>query len=247
MAVKRVVLFDLGNTLLYFDAARPKVYARADQELVTELKRAGLKLDRKEFTQKFRVRLEAYYAQRESEFIEHTTTHVLTTLLAENGYAQISDDILLPALEKMYAVSQEHWLLEGDAVTCLEALKKRGYELVIVSNAGDDADVQLLVDKNDLRQYFEFVLTSAACGIRKPNPRIFDIALERLAIPPQDAVMAGDKLGADILGARNAGIYSIWVTRRADIPANRDHADTIKPDASIHNLQELPALLSSLH
>ena len=58
--------------------------------------------------------------------------------------------------------------------------------------------------------------------------------------------MVGDKLGADILGARNAGIYSIWMTRRADIPANRDHEDTIKPDVSINSLQELPALLSSL-
>ena len=246
MSVKRAVLFDLGNTLLYFDAAWPDVFARADQELVTDLKRAGLKLDRKEFTQTFRARLEAYYAQRESEFIEHTTTHVLTTLLAENGYDDISDEILLPALERMYAVSQEHWLPEQDAIPCLEALREQGYKLAIVSNAGDDADVQLLVDKNDLRQYFECGLTSAECGIRKPNPRIFDIALERLNISPQDAVMVGDKLGADILGARNAGIYSIWVTRRADIPANRDHEDTIKPDVSINSLQELPALLSSL-
>ena len=58
--------------------------------------------------------------------------------------------------------------------------------------------------------------------------------------------MVGDKLGADILGAKNAGIFAIWVTRYADTPANRDHLDTIQPDAVIPSIKELPALLESL-
>ena len=58
--------------------------------------------------------------------------------------------------------------------------------------------------------------------------------------------MVGDSLGADILGARNAGLYSIWVTRRADTAANRAHKDTIQPDAVISTLSELPPLLNSL-
>ena len=52
--------------------------------------------------------------------------------------------------------------------------------------------------------------------------------------------MIGKTLGADILGAQNAGIFSIWITRRADNPANQAHADTIKADLKIATLKELP-------
>jgi len=90
------------------------------------------------------------------------------------------------------------------------------------------------------------VLSSAACGIRKPNPRIFQIALERWHLASSEAVMVGDTLGADILGARNAGIYSIWITRRADKPGNRDHASTIQADDQIKSLADLPERLDSL-
>jgi FMN phosphatase YigB (HAD superfamily) len=58
--------------------------------------------------------------------------------------------------------------------------------------------------------------------------------------------MVGDTLGADILGAQNAGIYAIWITRRADVPANRAHQDTIHPDAAIDSLAEIPGLLEKL-
>jgi FMN phosphatase YigB (HAD superfamily) len=58
--------------------------------------------------------------------------------------------------------------------------------------------------------------------------------------------MVGDTLGADILGAQHAGVYSIWVTRHADTPANRAHADTIQPDALIECLEDLHPLLLRL-
>ena len=106
--------------------------------------------------------------------------------------------------------------------------------------------VQTLVDKASLRPYFDLVLSSAACGVRKPSPRIFRIALEHWGVGPSHAVMVGDTLGADILGAHNAGIFSIWVTRRADTPANRVPAETVTPDAVIDNLAQLPALLEKL-
>ena len=242
----RAVLFDLGNTLLYFDGNWPQVFSQADRELAIELINAGLDLDQKGFTIEFRRRLLAYYEQREAEFIEHTTAYILKDVLAEFGHKNISDDIVQPALNRMYKVSQAFWLLEEETIPCLEALREQGYQLAIVSNAGNDADVQTLVDNKNIRKYFDLVLTSAACGIRKPNARIFEFALERLNIAPKQAVMVGDKLGADILGAHNAGIFSIWVTRRANIPANRDHADTIHPDATISSLGELPALLEQI-
>jgi FMN phosphatase YigB (HAD superfamily) len=59
--------------------------------------------------------------------------------------------------------------------------------------------------------------------------------------------MVGDTLGADILGASNAGIFSIWYTRWGDTPSNRAHAFTIVPDAKIARLVDLPPLLEHLN
>ncbi len=242
----QAVLFDLGNTLIYFDGDWPTVFAAADAALLAELQATGLELDSQRFLQEFRDRLNAYYEQREAEFIEHTTGYVLQNLLEEWGQPRLPEDTLRRALREMYAVSQEFWLLEDDTLAALEILLNEGYRLGLISNASDDADVQLLVDKARLRPYFEVILSSAACGIRKPNPRIFHQALDAMQIAPDAAVMVGDTLGADILGARNAGLRSIWITRRADTPANRDHEDTIQPDASIATLAELPAALAAL-
>ncbi|HEX7973098.1 MAG TPA: HAD family hydrolase [Anaerolineales bacterium] len=240
------VIFDLGNTLIYFDTDWPKVLTQADGILFAHLKAAGLDLDGREFLPTFRTRLEAYYRERETEFIEYTTQYVLRILLAEWGYPDVPDAILRPALDAMYAATQAHWQPEPDAIPTLQTLKGLGYHIGLISNAADDRDVQTLIDKAGVRPYLERVLTSAAEGIRKPNPRIFHTLLNDWGIPPQRAAMVGDTLGADILGARNAGMFSIWIARRADNPANRAHAGTIRPDATIATLVELPGLLERL-
>jgi HAD superfamily hydrolase (TIGR01549 family) len=240
------VLFDLGGTLIYFDGQWPDVYLRADRALLDSLEAAGIKLDREAFREDFRARLNAYYAERESEFIEYTTTYVLKEALVGWGYLGVPDSTIRPALDAMYRVSQAHWQAEADAVSTLTLLREQGYRLGLISNAGDDADVQSLVDKARLRPFFDVILTSAALGIRKPNPRIFDLALQRMEADPAGAVMVGDTLGADILGARNAGLRSIWVIRRADTPGNRAHAGTIQPDAVARTLAEVPEAVATL-
>jgi HAD superfamily hydrolase (TIGR01549 family) len=242
----RALLFDLGSTLIYFQGEPEEVFRRSLAALYDSLIAAGVVVEREPFIGAFQTRLEAYYSERETEFIEHTTAYLLRTILAEFGYPDLADTVLRPALAAMYAVTQEYWQADPDAASTLAILRSQGYRLGLISNAADDADVQALVDKAALRKYFDVILTSAALGIRKPNPRIFARALGSLGIPADEAVMVGDKLGADILGARNAGIFSIWVTRYADTPANHDHLDTIQPDVTISAIKELPALLENM-
>ena len=238
------VLFDLGSTLIYFDSDWPAVMPQADLALLRSLEDSGLALAETKFLTNYELRLQEYYAQRETEFLEYTTTFILQTLLAELGHPNVADAVLRKAVEAMYAVTQAHWQTEADAASTLELLQQRGYRLGIISNAGDDQDVQTLVDKARLRPYFDVIVTSAAQGIRKPNPRIFHTALQALGgIPPGSALMVGDTLGADILGARNAGMSNAWITRRADTPANRAHQDTIQPDLTIAALGELLEIL----
>jgi putative hydrolase of the HAD superfamily len=57
------------------------------------------------------------------------------------------------------------------------------------------------------------LVISGGVGIAKPDPRIFAIALDRLGVAPEDAVMVGDSWANDVRGARAAGIRPIWFNR----------------------------------
>lgn len=241
----RVVLFDLGSTLIYFDASWLEVIPRATLVLSDTLRQHGLNLPREEFANRFQQRMFEYYRQRETEFIEYTTQRILRDLLAESGLNSISPNLLRRALDDFYATTQAHWQVEEDTHPTLTRLVEQGYRLGLISNASDALDVHTLIDKAGLRNYFEQILISAEVGIRKPHPRIFRLALDFFGVSPPQAVMVGDTLGADILGAHQIGMRSIWITRRADTPDNRDHLDTIQPSAVVSSLGEIPPLLAA--
>ncbi len=240
------VIFDLGNTLLYFDGDWSEVFRQSDIELHRHLQTMGINLEQNAFTEQFRARMEDNFSTRETDLIEHTTSNILRNLLNDWDYTDIPDEVIKPAIAAMYTVSQSHWQPEVDAIPTLLNLQKQGYRLGIISNAGDDDDVQYLVDKAQLRPYLDIILSSAVHGTRKPSPRIFQAALDKLGIQPSRAVMVGDKLEADILGAHNTGMFGVWITRRADMDANHNYAKTIQPDAVIGSLSELPYLLDKL-
>lgn len=239
------VLFDLGGTLIYFDGQWTEVIRESDAEMIRRLQAAGLSLESEPFLSDFHARMRAYDADCGPDFIEYTTAYLLKTVLQEYGYPELPEPVLRAVLKARYAVSQSHWHVEEDTLPMLRELKEAGYRLAIISNAGDDRDVQTLVDKAGVRPFFEIIVTSAAQGIRKPDPRLFHTVLGRLGVEPTRAAMVGDTLGADILGAQNAGVYSIWITRRAHTPANLAHQDTIRPEAAIASLAELPDLLAA--
>jgi putative hydrolase of the HAD superfamily len=159
----------------------------------------------------------------------------------------------------MYAITQQNWYLEDDAIPTLEMLRERGYRLGMISNTSDDKNVQQLVDRWKLRPYFEIIITSAGCGIRKPDERIFRLALDHFDVPPEATAMVGDTLEADILGANQIGIRSIWITRRVEGPdfearplrERIDHStayrsESLRPDATISRLNEIPSLLAAV-
>ncbi len=99
-----------------------------------------------------------------------------------------------------------------------------------------------LTEKFGIVPYFDFIITSASCGYRKPHPHIFELALTNWGYMPDEIAMVGDRLDADVRGAQPLGIYTIWITRRAKKTVN----SPIKPDASVNALSEIPSLLLDL-
>lgn len=237
----RHLLFDLGGTLMYACGDWPPVLERADQSLGEKLLEHQIKIN----TKIFRARLHEYYEQRSKDFQETTYHFVLRELLKELGYAEVAEAVLRSALDAMYSVTQTNWRLEEDTAAALQKLKSQNYKLGIFSNAGDDKDVQELIENFGIRSYFDFVLTSAACFYRKPHPRAFEIALAQWNIPPHEAVMIGDSLEADIYGAKNLQMQTIWITRRAQF--KDEDMRRFKPDFSLRSLSELLPTLEQIN
>jgi len=86
----------------------------------------------------------------------------------------------------------------------LKAFKSAGYKLAIVSNA--EGQVEADAKRFGLARYFDVIIDSHIVGVAKPDPRIFQIALERLGVRPDEARFAGDIYSIDVEGARAAGI-----------------------------------------
>jgi len=240
-----LILFDLGNTLIYFDGDWDEVLPRVHRKLTQALVDAGFDLPHDQFAQEFGRRAIAAWEDRAQSNIEHSTEFVLRQTLHDFGVQDTLADQLRPAIDAMFAVSQAHWQVEADAVPVLEQLYQQGYALGLISNASDNQDVQTLVDKAGVRRYFGKIIVSAAVGIRKPDPYIFRLALDHFDATPERTVMVGDTLSADVLGAHNSGIASVWITRRADNPDNHANRQRITPHAVIDALEELPDLLAN--
>lgn len=74
---------------------------------------------------------------------------------------------------------------------------------------------------------------------RKPDPAVFERALELLGARPERAIMVGNSLTSDIVGGAAAGLRTVWLNRQCAPPQ-----DGIQPDAEIESLTELIDLLS---
>jgi 5'-nucleotidase len=240
----KVVFFDLGSTLIYSKDPWPPIYEKADRALVEVLHHAGIPLDINPFCCEFGTFLDSYYAERGAGTIEKTTFSLLAEILEQKGFHHIHASTIRSALDAMYSITQQNWYLESDALSTLKTLREAGYRLGMISNTSDDKNVQQLVDRCELRQYFDIILTSAGCGIRKPDERIFQLALDFFGFPAEQTAMVGDMLEADILGANQQGVFSIWITRRAQVPEEGELK--IQPQAVITALDQVPDLLAEL-
>jgi putative hydrolase of the HAD superfamily len=96
----------------------------------------------------------------------------------------------------------------------LNELSQLGLRMAVVSNS--DGTAEAGVKALGLRDYFEVVIDSAVVGYEKPDPRIFQAALDGIGVDANRAVYVGDLYSVDVLGARAAGIHPVLLDPHGD-------------------------------
>ncbi|SES14560.1 putative hydrolase of the HAD superfamily [Gracilibacillus ureilyticus] len=116
-----------------------------------------------------------------------------------------------------------------------DVLKKLqgNYQLIMLTNGSPDLQNTKLTITPELRPYFDYIIISGDFGKGKPDPSIFEHVLETAKADKDDAIMVGDNLMTDILGANRAGIKSVWINRENKTPTD------VKPTYEIKHLEEL--------
>jgi len=122
-------------------------------------------------------------------------------------YAIDDETIFLLSEEYINCLPQNNHLFEG-TIELLEYLKPR-YELHIITNGFADLQNKKLQNSN-ISHFFNTVTNSESAGVKKPNPLIFEYALESAKAKRENSIMIGDCIDADVNGALNCGIDAIY-------------------------------------
>ncbi len=131
-----------------------------------------------------------------------------------------------------------------DAVATLSDLKGHGYKTGLITNCG--AAIPKMLDKMPLAALLDVSVFSALIGMQKPDPRIYQLAIEHLAVKPEDCLYIGDGDCQELTGAAGVGMHPVLIRDPDEDSANvyrvDDEADSWDGPV-ISSLREILTLL----
>lgn len=145
-------------------------------------------------------------------------------------------------LDLTWSVIMDRWVdrlagymrLMDDAIEVLDELSKK-YRLAILTN-GDSVSQRGKLNTFPHLNWFEIVMVAGDHPWSKPDVRIFELLCEKMNVLPSEVVFVGDTIASDIVGAKKAGMRTIWVQR--DSRLNSD-----LPDVRLYKLKEILCVL----
>ncbi|MFQ6612241.1 MAG: HAD-IA family hydrolase [Fidelibacterota bacterium] len=191
----KAIIFDLDNTLLDFI----KMKQFAVKAAITAMNEAGLEADE----QKAYDAIIDLYMEKGWE-----NQQVFNEFLMDTA-GSVSNKILAAGIVAYRRAREASLLVYPNVNKTLFELLKMGIQLAVVSDAPSREAWMRLYYLN-LHHLFDLVLTFDDTNVRKPSPKPFQMALERLKITPDEALMIGDWPERDMVGASQLGIRTIF-------------------------------------
>ena len=205
----KAIFFDLDGTL------RHNVPS-ADQILNAYLTEHGINIDPENHLKAMRWEY-SYWANSpdlRDDIIAHSmdtdqfwTEYTRRRLLALNLSVEQSTEFAPNVSKHMGESYKPESIVPEDVRRVLPELKQAGYTMAVISNR--DRPFQDVLDSHGLSQFFDFSLAGGEVDIYKPEPGIFEHALKRANLTPQETAYVGDNYFADVIGSRRAGLQPV--------------------------------------
>ncbi|MBR1931455.1 MAG: HAD family hydrolase [Lachnospiraceae bacterium] len=203
----KMILFDYGGTLLHEPGCD---FPRGEREVFKHVIKNPKALTSDDISA-FET---AYYQSLQAVRDLHYEAHELQMLKYKYEANGIELDVSYEEAERILWDSTSPMIPEcilPHVPRLLETLHIKQLRSAVVSNIGWSGNalrrrIDTLLPDNP----FEFIIASSEYGVRKPDRRIFELALNKAQLAPEDAWFCGDWFEMDIIGAHSAGIYPIY-------------------------------------
>lgn len=228
----RAVLLDVYGTLIDIetDEASPRAW-----EAVTALARwSGLRASQSSLRRRSEEALRATRSRTEPHPECDVVAAFAAALSESGGVGPALDPVSIARVYR--ALTVQRLGVFADVVAALRRWRRRGLRIGYVSDAQRAfLDVELVT--TGLAGAADVVVASSDHGYRKPDPRLFALALDALRVDPGDAVYVGDNPVRDVGGARAAGVHPVLLCRAC---AHESHALDDAPVLAVRTLAAVP-------
>ena len=150
--------------------------------------------------------------------------------------------------DELMKIATENWIfkpsdLYQDSKESMVKLKSKGLKIGIVAN--QPASVVESLKSDQIYDLIDFLGVSAIVGFEKPDQRIFELAISKLAVPANQIIHVGNRIDTDVIPAKKLGMKTVWV-RRGEANPDPTPADLSQADLTVLNLEQLPELITKL-
>jgi putative hydrolase of the HAD superfamily len=235
----KAVIFDFIGTL-----TNVRGYSLEAAKLTTKMKlhktivNVGFKVDPKSFLEAYTQAHEKYRIIRYQKLVEVTNAIWISEALNNLAFKTTPDDLRIEIAVNAFF---EDYLNSMELRPCAKKMLKKvstGYKLGLVSNFTYAPVIYAGLRKLSINQFFNAVLVSDEVGWRKPHPKIFHEALERLKVSAHETIYVGDSPLEDIKGAKATGMKTVFVPSQFYSLENL-HESQQKPDMIVKKPCEL--------
>ncbi len=228
----KAVLFDMFDTLMLIEKNHA-FYSVSMKRTHSFLVKNGVNVEFRVFRDAYIKARDDLYVKADAKLEEPHFNCRIANALESLGYIDIESKIVAGATNEFCGGFMEYVRIDDHAKNVLEKLHGK-YKLGIVSNFAIPECVEKLLEEHGLDKFFDMVLVSGSVNKRKPSPEIFQKALKKLGVSAENTVFVGDTVDADVVGAKAAGMKSIFIERRV-----QEEAKLACPNQTIKTLSEL--------
>lgn len=211
----RVIFFDAADTLFHVNGSVAEIYLQHAVRFGFQQTPDSLASIKQAFSRAFKDAPPPVFAAKEPAQIKQSERlwwfDVVHNVFYRVGMFERFDEFF----ERVFEVFEDpgSWKLFPETMPTLNRLREQGLELGIISNF--DSRLFPVMRGLGIADAFDTVTISSLAHAAKPSPRIFQVALEKHAVDPDEAVHVGDSLRDDVEGATKAGLRAVLLARNA--------------------------------